>query len=62
MGRRIKAAVTAVGLDDWEVREDFQTVCRAKEIEKDPKRMARVQEFAKKIMLQAGNIAAEEAE
>lgn len=48
--------------DDWQVRDDFRTVCEARKIEKDPKRFAKVQAHAKQLMLQAGSIASEDAE
>lgn len=34
--------------DDWQVEEDLRTLCRAKEIEADPKRLKKCQELARK--------------
>jgi hypothetical protein len=34
--------------DDWQIEEDLRTLARAKEIEKDPKRMKAAQELAGK--------------
>jgi hypothetical protein len=33
--------------DDWQAEDDLRTICRAREIEKDPKRMAKVKALAK---------------
>lgn len=33
--------------EDWRVKQDFDCVMKAKEIEKDPARMERVKELAK---------------
>ena len=33
---------------DWEAERDFEAVCTAKAVEKDPKRMAKVKALAKK--------------
>lgn len=33
--------------DDWQAKYDMETLMRAREIEKDPKRMARVKDVAK---------------
>lgn len=32
---------------DWEAEADFEAVCRARAVEKDPKRMAKVKALAK---------------
>jgi hypothetical protein len=45
--------------DDWQAEDDLRTLTRAEEIEKDPKRLAKVQALAKKRMLEMAAIAAE---
>lgn len=47
---RMEAVVldtTKNGRDEWEIREDFRTLSRAREILKDQKRLDDVIEFAK---------------
>lgn len=34
--------------DDWQIEEDLRTLCKAEEIKKDPARMRKCQEMAKK--------------
>lgn len=46
--------------DDWQCEDDIRTLCRAKEIEKDPKRMAKCKEMAKKKMLEMADVANED--
>lgn len=41
-------AATPVGMDDWQIEDDLRTLQRAEEIEKDPKRYARVKALARK--------------
>lgn len=41
-------AVNPVGMEDWQIEEDLRTLQRAEEIEKDPKRFARVKALARK--------------
>lgn len=55
-----KKGMEAVPADDWAVREDFRTLCEAKKIERDPKRMVRVQEYAKSMMMDAAAIACDD--
>lgn len=45
--------------DDWRVDSDLNTMIEAEKIEKDPKRLAKVKELAKKRMLEAAKIASE---
>lgn len=45
--------------DDWRVESDLNTMIEAEKIEKDPKRLAKVQALAKQRMLEAATIAAE---
>lgn len=42
----------------WQAEDDMRTLLRAKEIEKDPKRMAAVREMAKQKMADIKQIAA----
>lgn len=53
------AKSVCVASDDWRVESDLNTMIEAEKIEKDPKRFAKVQELAKKRMLEAAAIAAE---
>lgn len=53
---------TPVCEDDWEVRNDFRTMCDAEEIKKDSKRMDKVRAYAQKQMMNAASIATEENE
>ncbi|WP_447593538.1 hypothetical protein [Aquipseudomonas campi] len=41
---------------EWQVEEDMRTVLRAKEIQRDPKRMAAVRKLAQKKMDDMKNI------
>lgn len=45
--------------DDWRVESDLNTLIEAERIEKDPKRLAKVQALAKQKMLETATIAAE---
>lgn len=45
--------------EDWRVESDLSTLIEAERIEKDPKRMAKVQALAKQKMLETATIAAE---
>lgn len=45
--------------DDWQAEEDLRTMIRCEEIEKDPKRLARVQALAKSRMMEMASIATE---
>lgn len=49
----------AVPSDDWRVESDLNTMIECEKIEKDPKRLAKVQALAKQRMLEAATIAAE---
>ena len=46
-----------VGSDDWQTEDDLRTLVRAREIEKDPKRMKAAQELAKKKMVEVAAVA-----
>lgn len=56
--RKMTAAITAAS-HDWETEDDLRTLCRAEEIEKDPKRMAKVQALAQKKMVEMAGVVAE---
>lgn len=45
--------------DDWQVEQDLRTLMECEKIEKDPKRMAKVQALAKRKMLEVAAIASE---
>jgi hypothetical protein len=44
--------------DKWQAREDLQTITRAREIEKDPKRMAHVRRAAKEKLAEMKHVEA----
>jgi hypothetical protein len=46
--------------DEWSVKEALSTLCRAKEIHKDPKMMKLVSELAKKKMTEMAKIVGED--
>lgn len=55
-----KGKAIATGMDaEWQAEDDLRTLCRAEEIEKDPKRMAAAAALAKKKMLEMASIATE---
>lgn len=56
-----KISKAPVSSDDWQVEEDLRTICRAKEIQKDPKRMAKVKELAKSKMIDMASVAGKKA-
>ena len=45
--------------DDWKTQHDLETLMRAEEIEKDPKRLAKAQALAKKRLLELAGVASE---
>lgn len=47
---------------DWQTEEDLRTLQRAKEIEKDPKRLKRVQDLAKQKLQDMAEISVEAGE
>lgn len=59
MAKKSKNSLSTVSCDDWEVRNDLDTLIQAERIEKDPKRMAKVQALAKQRMLDMAGIATE---
>jgi hypothetical protein len=44
---------------DWQAEDDLRTMMASEEIEKDPKRLAKVQALAKKKMLDMAALASE---
>jgi hypothetical protein len=60
MAKKSSNTIAAVKAeDDWQVEDDLRTLMRCKEIESDPKRMAKVQAMAKKRMLEMAYVASE---
>ena len=57
---KISNAISCCSDDDWRVRDDFRTLCQAKEIENDKARMDKVREYAKQQMMDAAAIATDE--
>lgn len=45
--------------EQWRVESDLDTLMRAEEIEKDPKRLAKAQALAKKRLLELSKVASE---
>jgi predicted PhzF superfamily epimerase YddE/YHI9 len=45
--------------DDWQTESDLRTLMEAETIEKDPKRLAKVQALAKKKLLDLAAVASE---
>lgn len=45
--------------DEWQVEDDMRTLMRAKEIQADPKRMARVKAMARKKLEQVASVMGE---
>lgn len=55
-----KKSSASVALDsDWQTEDDLRTLIRAKEIEKDPKRMEKVRALAQKKMLETASVASD---
>lgn len=48
--------------DDWQAESDLRTMLECEKIEKDPKRLAKVQALAKAKCLECASIAAEGAD
>lgn len=59
MAKRAKNSLV-VASDDWQVEDDLRTLCRAEEIKKDAKRMAKVKALAKEKMMEHATIANED--
>lgn len=59
--KKLRASIEAAD-DEWRVQDDLRTLCQAEEIQKDPKRMAKVAALAKKKMVEMASIASEAAE
>ena len=54
-----KGKSIAVADDEWQTEDDLRTLIRAKEIEKDPKRMAKARALAQKKMLDVAQVASD---
>ncbi len=50
------ASAKSDSYDKWQAEEDLRTITRAKEIEKDKKRMANVRRAAKEKMAEMANL------
>lgn len=48
--------------EEWRVEDDLRTLVNAEQIEKDPKRMAKVRALAKKRLIELAGVAAESDE
>lgn len=54
--KKLRAAAAEI---DWQTEDDLRTLVRAREIEKDPKRMKAAQELAKKKMMEVAAVASD---
>ena len=55
--------MSSVSIDnDWQVESDLRTIIDAEKIKRDPKRYQKVQQLAKKRMLEVAEVAAESGE
>ena len=52
------AATKETGYDKWQAEDDLRTITRAKEIEKDKKRMTNVRRAAKEKLAEMANLKA----
>lgn len=50
------ASTKSDGYDKWQAQDDLHTITRAKEIEKDKKRMANVRRAAKEKLAEMANL------
>jgi hypothetical protein len=50
------ASAKSDGYDKWQAEDDLRTITRAKEIEKDKKRMAHVRRAAKEKLAEMANL------
>lgn len=41
-------AIGCPSMEEWEIERDFEALCRAKAVQKDPERMKKVRALAKK--------------
>ena len=57
---RGNSIATVSGEDDWQTESDLRTLMECEKIEKDPKRLAKVQALAKKKLLEVAAIASGE--
>lgn len=48
--------------EEWQVEDDMRTLMRAKEIQADPKRMAKIKIMARKKLEQVASVMGEAAE
>jgi len=54
--KKLGAAASEI---EWQTEDDLRTLVRAREIEKDPKRMKAAQELAKKKMVEVAAVASD---
>ena len=54
-----KNTAMAIADEDWQVESDLRTMIECEKIEKDPKRLAKVQALAKKRMMDMAAVASE---
>lgn len=57
MAKLNAAAVSKKQMNEWEIEDDLRTLQRAIEIKKDPERMKRVKELAKKRLEEMASLA-----
>lgn len=59
MAKKRPLAIGCCNQMDWEVEDGFRTLCRAKEIQKDTKLMAKIKEYAKQKMTETASVVSE---
>lgn len=59
MAKKSNSIATVASQDDWQAEDDLRTMIRCEEIEKDPRRLAKVQALAKRRMMEMAGIASE---
>ena len=59
MAKVRKALGNTLPEDDWQTESDLRTMIECEKIEKDPKRLAKVQALAKKRMMEVAAVASE---
>ena len=59
MVKKSNSIALVASQDDWQAEDDLRTMIRCEQIEKDPKRVAKVQALAKQRMMEMASIATE---
>lgn len=62
MAKKLSGAVSIKADEEWQVEDDMRTLMRAKEIQADPKRMAKVKALARKKLETVASVLGEASE